>query len=136
MSKRACLIITLLICLVVLLITSCSDSDDPPPKSEEPGKTTLSFRKFPYLLYTNNSTSMTIAWQLFSDADETCSVQWRKPGDTWQGPMESIKMNDDYLYAYTIKDLDSETIYDYEIIGLGAEWSGPSERHHRLMQRT
>jgi hypothetical protein len=127
MKKGSCFIITSLICLVLLLVTSCSNSDDP-PKGGEPGATKLSFRKFPYLLYPSNNTSMTIAWQLHSDADETCSVQWRMadvtPEDNWQGPVDSIKINDDYLYAYTITGLDPDTIYDYEIIGSGAGWIG------------
>lgn len=123
MKRRSCFIITSLICLVLFLITSCSDSDDP-PKGEEPGATKLSFRKFPYLLYRNDNTSMTIAWQLHSEDDQTCSVQWRKPGDDWQGPVDSTKINDDCLYAYAIKDLDPETIYEYEIIGSGPGWTG------------
>lgn len=123
MKRKTYVIIALMICLTIFAVTSYSDSHDPQEIINELGKTKLSFRKFPYLIYPNNSTSMTIAWQLHSNADATCSVQWREPGGVWEGPEDATKINDDYLYAYTITDLKPETIYEYEIIGPGQGWA-------------
>lgn len=74
--------------------------------------------KMPYLLFEGENTKMTVMWQMTST--EECTITWGKDKNYSMGTAKSIEYSNEHQHRYTISNLEPNTLYYYDISGVGA----------------
>jgi len=121
-NRKLYVLISLLLVTILLNFASCSNSSDTTNGSQ----VIETIRKEPYLIYTGDSTSMTVAWQT-NKSPESAYIEWgSQPSILEESRIvkETGGGQDEHQFLYTITGLKPNTRTYYRVIVDGMAYSG------------